>query len=401
MGIEIRAANPGEMEEFRHVVSSALVMSPDIFGQAPALERTAEWTVCAFEDGKLATGYRSWPWMMRFNGEAISVAAVNSVGTLPIYRRRGYLRRTTTAHFESIHERGEQPIAILWPSMAAIYQRYGYAYVTTRKAYNVDPYYLDFLRPQTVTGSFREIGDDEFPIIVDLYRKFRADRTAYIHRSRDQWNYGILASPPASGLLVKVVYQEDNEPLGYAVYTIETSNNLGSGQRLIIRDFVWLTFSAYQAIWNYFANMDLVSNIVWRYVPGDDPLPHLVLEPRRLNITSLDGMLGRIIDVEKALPGRLYDEEGILTFEIIDDFCPWNQGRWKLKASPDGSSVTRTDDEPQLVMPVSTLALLAFGQISATEAARMGRIDVLDDNALPLWNRVMKTRYYPSCNDYF
>ena len=401
MGVEIRAAEPGEMEEFRHVVSSALVMSPDIFGKAPDLKRTAEWTVCAFEDGKLATGYRSWPWMMRFNGEAIPVAAVNSVGTLPVYRRRGYLRRVTAAHFESIHERGEQPIAILWPSRAAIYQRYGYACVTTRKTYNVDPYYLDFIRPQAVTGSFREVGDDEFAVIVDLYRKFRADRTAYIHRSRAQWDYGILGSPPANGLLVKVVYQEDNEPLGYAVYTIEESNEPGHEQRLIIRDLVWLTFSAYQAIWNYFANMDLVSNIIWRYVPVDDPLPHLVLEPRLLNITSHDGMLGRIIDVEKALPGRHYDEEGVLTFEIIDDFCSWNQGRWKLEVSPAGSSITRTDDEPQLVMPVSTLTLLAFGQISATEAARMERLDVVDDSALSVWDKVMKTRYRPCCADYF
>ena len=52
-------------------------------------------------------------------------------------------------------------------------------------------------------------------------------------------------------------------------------------------------------------------------------------------------------------------------------------------------------------MPVSTLAMLMFGQVSASEAARMARLGVGDDNALPLWDKVMRTRYRPACADDF
>ena len=409
MGVEIRPAKPEEMEEFRHVVSSALVEAPEIYGEAPYLARTAEWTMCAFEDGKLATGYRSFLLTMQFNGGTTAVAAINSVGTLPIYRRRGYLRKVTTAHFELLHERGEQAIAIVWPSRAVIYQRYGYAYVTTNNAYNVDPRYLEFTLPRPVAGTFREVGDDKLPLLVDIYRKFRAERTGYLDRGRD-WNSDfcrlelceLLPSPPTGGLLTKVVYEEAGEPLGYVIYTVQ--DEVGADQRIqrvIICDLIWLKFSAYQAIWNYFANMDLVGNIIWERAPSDDPLPHLLLEPRRLSTASRNGILGRIVDVEKALPKRRYDEEGTLTFEVIDDLCPWNHGRWKLKASTTESSISRTSDEPQMVMPVSTLAMLVFGQISATEAGRMERLDVLEDSALSMWDRVMKTKYRPCCPDRF
>lgn len=177
MGVEIRAARPEEMEEFKRVAGTALVMSPGVFqGIRP------EWTLCAFEDGKLATSYAAWPLTMRFNGEGISVAGVTMVGTLPIYRRRGYLRKITTTHFGLLHEGGEQPIAILYASLAAIYQRYDYAVVSTQNSYSVDPRYLEFPLARPVPGTFREVGDDEFGRLVDLYRRFRAERIGYVHR---------------------------------------------------------------------------------------------------------------------------------------------------------------------------------------------------------------------------
>jgi len=142
MVVEIRPARPEEMEEFYRVASTALVLPQ---GQLQGIN--PEWTLCAFEDGRLATAYAAWPLTMRFNGEGISVAGVTFVGTLPIYRRRGYLRKITTRHFELLHEQGERSIAILYASMAAIYQRYGYAVVSTRNSYRVEPRFLQFALP--------------------------------------------------------------------------------------------------------------------------------------------------------------------------------------------------------------------------------------------------------------
>ena len=76
-------------------------------------------------------------------------------------------------------------------------------------------------------------------------------------------------------------------------------------------------------------------------------------------------------------------------------------GTWKLETSGKESSVTRTKETAGLKIPVSTLAMLVFGHISASEAARIGRLDVHDHGALKLWDRVMKTEHMPFCPDMF
>ena len=45
------------------------------------------------------------------------------------------------------------------------------------------------------------------------------------------------------------------------------------------------------------------------------------------------------------------------------------------------------------------LVMLVFGHISASEVARMGRLDVNEDSALPMWDKVMRTKYCPFCDD--
>ena len=97
------------------------------------------------------------------------------------------------------------------------------------------------------------------------------------------------------------------------------------------------------------------------------------------------GLMARLVNVPRALTQRNYPVEGRLTFEVRDEFCPWNDGCWRMETSRGETSVRKTNGPTHLVMPVSTLALLTFGRISATEAARMKLLDTLEPEALPIW----------------
>jgi len=396
MGLEIRAARAEEMDELRRVAHTSLLVTM-------TAEISPELTLCAFKDGKLATSCVAWELTIRLNGGDIPIAGITMVGTLPVFRRYGFLRKVTAAHFKQLYERGERPIAALHASRSAIYQRYGYAVVQTRNTYEVEPRYLEFIDNKPVTGMFREVGDDDVELLTGLYQCFIADRTGYLIRSPEIWQNGVLAPPRQGSLLSRIIYEENGEPLGYAIYTANLKRE--SREMLIhdlyIRDLIWNTPSAYRAVWDYFSRMDLANYITWQRAPADDPLPHLLVEPRMINISSYAGLMGRIIDIEKAIPGRHYEAEGDLTFGIIDELCPWNQGSWKLETSGEESRISRTDMNTQVVMPVSTLALLIFGQLSATEAVRMGRLEVHEPGALSLWDSVMRTRYRPSHADFF
>lgn len=398
MSIEIRPARPEEMAEFSRVVSFALALDPHaIDGLQP------EWTLCAFEDGQLATCYAAWPFTMRLDGAPLPVAAVTTVGTHPLMRRRGNLRTIMQTDFERLHETGDASIAILYASLAAIYQRYGYAIVSTHHAYRVEPRYLAFAQPFDPPGRLREVAPSESGLLNDIFRRFREPRNGYLHRSRAMWEIGALEPPHGGDKLAIVVYEEEGEPLGYLIYTDGIGNYARPNlqHQLRIRDLAWLTPSAYRALWSHLARFDLVNEIVYEAVAPDDPLPHLLLEPRMLRATARDGLLGRVVDVERALPVRPYHADGTVVLEIQDEMCPWNAGKWRFDATGSQGTIARSDAAADLTMPVSTLAMLLFGQLSATEASRMGRLDAHDRRALDRVDAMFRTAYRPFCPDHF
>ena len=213
----------------------------------------------------------------------------------------------------------------------------------------------------------------------------------------------MLTDPAAGQTLSLLVYEEDGELLGYLAYTTGAGEGAGPGpsHTLNVRDIVWLTPSAYRAFWEHLARFDLVRDVVWDTVPVDDPLPHLLLEPRMLRPSARDGILGRIVDLARALTARPYGSADAITLAVQDDLCPWNAGRWRLETGGAVSRIERTTAEPDLTLPVSTLAMLLFGQISVTAAADMGRLDAHDLTALNRWDALFAIRHRPFCADHF
>jgi len=403
MGLEIRPAREPEMEELNHVVRTAFGFTDDF-----KLKLKPEWTVCAFSDGKLSTSYAAWPLAMQFVDRVIPFAGVTMVGTLPAYRRRNQLRKVVETHFRLLHENGERPVAGLLASMAAIYQRYGFGVVSTRNTYSIEPQNLRLIPGKPVEGQFFEVEDRDIDLLLEIYQHFVKGRVGYLERGEDlktipEAAFGVLTSHPPSLPPVKLIYREAGRPLGYLIYSTsrEITPQSPMGQRISVHDMAWLSASAYRAVWEYFSNMDLISRVDWTRAPVDDPLPHLMLEPRKLNSGSADGMLGRIVDVEKALPLRPYYKDCDLVFEVIDDICSWNRGCWKLSVSGNSSEIKPSSQTPGITLPVSTLAMLFFGQISPERAAEMGRLDVNREGVLKDWNDTVRTPFRPFCSDGF
>lgn len=397
MAVEIRPADAEELAEFRRIVTLSLALDPgELEGMRP------EFTLCAFDEGQLSTCYAAWPFTMRFNGAAVPVAAVTTVSTAPVARRCGNLRAIMATDFARLHEQEGPAIAILYASLAAIYQRFGYGIVSTHYAYRMEPRHLAFSFAAPVRGTLREVSRIDAGLLNDLYVRFREPRTGYLHRSRVVWSLNALAEPAGRTLTI-LVYEEDGEPQGFITYTTGKGgyDSPGPSQTLEIRDVVWLTPAAYRAFFEHLMRFDLVREIRWPVVPADDPLPHLLLEPRMLHATARDGILGRLVDVARALPSRPYAAPGTLTFDLVDEMCAWNEGRWQFDTDGTYTALRRTTVQPDLTLPVSTLAMLAFGQVSATEAARMGRLDAHVPAALATWDAVMHTRHKPFCADHF
>ena len=410
-GVEVRAANAEEMEDFRFIANLALQEHGNPM-RDPVTFLQPEWSTCVFEHGSLSTTFGAWPFSMRFNGERAHVAGVTAVGTDPTKRRRGYLRFAMEHSLDEQYERG-QSLAALYASQAGIYQRFGYAICSRSHRYEIDPLDLNFVHAPTPTGQLSIANAKDLPedavVVRDLYRKFMQPRNGLLHRGLNLWNAEVLSEPDdiQEGPIRVLLYEEDGEALGYMVYTSREDRSLNAfsagqrDQRMTIREYGWLTPEAYVAMWQFAAGQDLVYRIHLNDAPSDDPILHFARDPRTLRVDVGDGILVRIVDLPRALMTRKYQVESELTFRVIDDLCDWNQGTWKLSTGPEGADIRQVDEAPQLTMDVFTMAHLATGALSATYAHRLGRIEASDKSALIRADHLFATEYAMHCMNHF
>jgi len=406
MTIEVRPVRPDEFRMYTyhdHVGFGAPTGDEDI---ERSLERTAvkpENTLCVFEDG--STGAQG-AWLagtMRWNGNDIRCGAVVDVSTLPTHRRRGLVRELMPRSFAAMEENGE-PVAMLWASMAAIYQRFGYGIAYTMRTCGFDPRHLRFMDEIPTPGRLRLLKHTEaLPVIRDAYTRFAAPRTLALQRLDEWWTGRVLRAWHSSPPWLVAVYEEACEVLGYAVYSVQQGDFSAPGptQKVQVKELIWLSPAAHRALIRMLAGYDLANIVNLWCLPVDDPLFYQAQEPRLLNMVDRDGTLVRIVDVQQALEGRGYNGDGRLTFALSDDLCPWNTGTWELSAEGGAGRVKRSGADPALCLTPRALAILASGHLTATTLVHAGIIPSVDTQALRTADAIFRTAYAPFCPDGF
>jgi len=404
MTVEIRSCRDGDelkacQKNVNYVFASAPSPIDDLTTPAP------DWTTCAWVDGRLATTLATLPFTVRLNGNPVKIGGVTAVGTLPAYRRQGLLRQVMGEALRLMHER-DQHMAILWASMGAIYQRFGYGLASAMVRYAVDPRFAQFHSGAPAPGSIELLEKEEaFPIIKQNYITWVQDKNLAIHRSSVLWQASTLNESVKDHPVYCAIYRNtDGEVRGHAVYQTNDGQftDTGPGQAMTVRDFVWHDIEAYRGLWDYLRSHDLVRRIDFHHVAEDDPAPELLLEPRMLNRRTFDGIWMRVVDVEKALADRPYGARGELTVRVTaDQMCPWNDGTYLLETDGPSASVRRVDREPDLTLSVNELATLISGYRGASHLARAARVEARDQQALRTADAIFRTERAPHCpNDF-
>lgn len=403
--IELRAATHSEMGAIGtlggYVYGGAFGDGPD---SMTGSSNRPEWTLCAFDGDRLVTSFATIPFTTRMNGRAMALGGVSAVATHPEYRRRGLMRRIMTQATLDMKEHG-QPIASLWASQAAIYQRFGYAIGSYRRSYSIDTVDIAFFDGDQGSGNVRMTDvEHDFDTIKRLYIEFIAARTGYLHRSRALWDFGVLDQSGDDGPLhIAVAANADGEPSGYLVYTLRGGkvDHRARNQELTIRDFVWLDSDAYRSLWSFVGRHDLVGRVTWASAPVDDPAEELFSEPRMLHTNDDEGTWFRVIDAEPALAGRGYSAAGQATITIAgDDLAPWNNGSYTIETDAEETSVARVQQEGGATLSIKALASLYTGARSARRLRSFGLLDA-DDRTIEQLDALFATHHLPHSPDHF
>jgi predicted acetyltransferase len=342
-------------------------------------------------------------------GGEVPVAAVTGVGVRPDHRRRGILRALMERQLADVRERGE-PMAVLWASESAIYARFGYGLATFDGYFEVETTRTAFAQPRPPEGRVRIVDEDEaISRIPSVYDAMRRTTPGALSRSQEWWRQ-VMAdaeySRHGAGPKQRVIFEVDGRAEGYALYRIRDDwDERGPKAILEVPEAIATSPRATRELWRYLFDVDLVRTVKATRVALPSPLQHLLADPRALGLVVRDGMWLRLVDMPAALGARRYGAADELVFDVRDDLCPWNTGRWRMRTVGDAGSaearVERSEAPADLELETADLATIYLGGVRLPELAAAGRVSERTPGALLRADAVFHTERAPWCSMMF
>jgi predicted acetyltransferase len=357
----------------------------------------------AFDGGRIVGGAGAFPFEFTVPGATVRTAGVTVVGVYPTHRRRGVLTAMMRAQLDDVRSRGES-IAALWASEERIYGRFGYGMASYNGEMSLSRDRSGFASPFEPKGSVRLVAPQEaLDLFPQVWDAVRLETPGMFARSRDWWETRPLMDrpegrPPGAGPKRLAVLELERRPAGYAIYRQAPDWQEGfPNGTLHVVEAIASGAQATRELWRYLFDIDWTATVSMRLLPVDHPLFFLLAEPRRMRFRIFDGLWVRLVDVGAALAQRGYAGEGRVVLEVVDEFCPWNSGRFAVEPG----SARRVRTRPDLRLDVQALASVYLGGFTFAELARAGRVEEVGRGGLRRADALFAVDRRPWCPEIF
>lgn len=317
--------------------------------------------------------------VMSVPGGRIPLAGVSWVSVLPTHRRRGLLTGLMRHQLHGLHETGGEAVAGLTASEPPIYGRFGYGQATSGVTVTVPRHKAALRLPPGVDEvTVRMVGTEESSELrQEIYHRQVDARPGMVVRSV-AWGRIAGADLPehrhGSSVLRTVLAERGGAPVGYTVY--RTRPEQGAKGTVMVQEIMADDPAGYAALLRYLFDIDLTATIsIDRMLPTDSPLVHQLMNPRSAEPCLHDALYLRLVDVDRALAARTYATAIDTVIEVVDDFCPWNAGRWRLVGDEKGASCERTSAEADLVLTARDLGAAYLGGVKLRALANAGWVE--------------------------
>ena len=357
-------------------------------------------------DGDAVVGtLRSFPAAFTVPGPLeVTASALTNVTVSPTHRRRGLLTQMMGAELRRSADHDE-PVSILIASEYPIYGRFGYGAAIEGASYRIDVGGTRFRRHPVGAVELVDLKTlrSEAP---PIYERMRAGQPGSIGRDRRWWDRHLHqvevpgAAPPEG---YQAVYRSPSgEAEGYVRYRAKQEwDHMRKEGTLTVDELVATSPDAYERLWRYCLEVDLVTSVKAGDRTVDEPLPWLLADGRAVRQSGrYDFVWVRVLDVARALAARRYAVEGRLVVEIADD-VGITAGRFALEGGPDGAGCAPTGEDADVSMPVGTLGSLYAGGVSAHALHRTGRMDEHRPGAVARAELMFRSPVVPWCSTWF
>jgi predicted acetyltransferase len=403
--IEIRPLEAGELD-------ALLVADQRGFGGVPIRpDSSRSWalgeldrTRIAFENGRIVGVSRTYTFELTMPGGALlPAAAVSWVSVQPTHRRRGILTRMMAAMHDDARDRKE-PAAILTASESSIYGRFGYGVAAWNLRLGADRVHIRFAPRDDDAGCMRLVDREEAKrALPEIYDRTRLTRAGMVTRPSFWWDqvYWDFFIARTKACFFAIHADADGRDDGYVVYGISAEGAPGSSKReLTIIDMQAESSTTWIELWRYVFGVDLVDRVGTVLSPVDDPLRHVVLDSRRVEVGAVNDHLWLApLDPATVLAARSYTVPGrvVITTHLPD-------GRVQtvaVEATEAGTSCEPVDEPADLTCDSTVLGMCALGGNRWSELANAGRVEVGRPEALARADAMFLTSPAPALLSFF
>ncbi|WP_247729793.1 GNAT family N-acetyltransferase [Halovivax limisalsi] len=302
---------------------------------------------------------------------------LSMVASPPEHRRKGYVEELLARSLAEYRDRGDR-FSLLWPFRYRFYRQFGWETASARHAYTCEPSALSFARDRLdEAGSFRPVEAEEYERLASVYDAMAGRYALSIDRSDDWWTHRIFTGWDDDPYAY--VWERGGEPRGYLVYFVEGS---WGDRSMRVRDLAFRDTEALLALCAYLANHDSQISELSFTLPTDVPLRDLATDPEELDCELSNGPMVRLVDAHETLPALSYpaaDEESV-TLAVEDPLVDWHDDPLRLVVADGTPTCERVPGaDPDLSLDVGTLSQVVVGYRTASDLARLGRLDAPDD----------------------
>ncbi|HUZ55792.1 MAG TPA: GNAT family N-acetyltransferase [Streptosporangiaceae bacterium] len=324
-------------------------------------------------------------------GDIVGAAGISGVGVLPTHRRRGVLSSLMRRQLADIAA-GSEPVAALFASESAIYGRYGYGSAADQYSFTFNrgdgrlrPLSDVASNPASTPAPMLRLAEPKSAAaeMKAVYEAVRPTRPGMLTR-HDGWWDGSVSDPEflreGNSPLRCVIAEDQAGPRGYALYAAKPDWGRDGmpAQVLSVRELFWTDPASAVALWADLLSRDLVIEVRTRMRPADDPIQHLLADPRRTRTRVSDGLWIRIVSLPEALMRRRYSCPVDTVIEVADPQLTANEGRWRLtaggRADGENPSCERTTASADVTLPMSALGAAYLGGARLGGLAAAGQI---------------------------
>ncbi|MET8448286.1 GNAT family N-acetyltransferase [Streptomyces sp. NPDC005209] len=320
-------------------------------------------------------------------GASVPAAGVTMVGVAATHRRRGLLTSMMRRQLDDVRAWG-WPLAVLTASEPAIYGRFGYGAATFHTNAEIDTTRVRLsVPPGTDDVRLRYAAPaDVLAETEALYARHVPLRPGMLARQPGWERLGLLdpeSERSGASPLQCVLAERDGECVGFARFRVKPDwEPAGPKGVVVLEHLEALDAAVHASLWRFLFDIDLTSTIDARRRPVDEGWQHMVSDLRRCRLVVRDSLHVRLVELGAALEARTYQTPVDVVFEVEDDFCPWNTGRWRLTGDAKGASCVHTQDAADLALSVRELGSAYLGGVSLVSLAAAGRVRELRQGAL-------------------